>query len=111
MTPDGKNITSLGYCESPISDFDDVKEIGVVVGRRSKLKIKDGKSKNIMPKARIISGRGEVQIISGGTGEFIEIEDLPKIFPQNLIYQANSALAKNRNSRKEKLSPKNDKID
>lgn len=102
MTPDTRS--PLGYCEPPISDFDDVREIGVVVGRKFKVKINDGKTKEIRPKARIISVGNRVSIIAGGTNETISSDDLINILVPEVMGKIQIALAKNRMNRKQKIN-------
>jgi len=102
MTPDTRS--PLGYCDPPVSDFDDVREIGTVVGRKFKVKINGGKTKEIRPKARIVSVGNRVTVIAGGTNETISSEDLVNILPSEVVKQMHTALDKNRKSRKQKIN-------
>lgn len=101
MTPDTGG--PLGYCEPLTSDFDDVKEVGVVVGRESKVRIGKNKKK-IKPLVRVVSAGGGNKVITGGRNAPIRSEELKDILPQQLMQEIDSALNKNRRIRKRKLN-------
>jgi len=101
MTPDTRN--PLGYCEAPISDFDDVRVVETFVGRQSSVTVKVGEKKKVKPIATVVSVGGVNKAIQYKKGEEISFEAIKAILPDYLVQDLNLTLQKNRKKSTQKI--------
>lgn len=106
MTPETKD--PLGYCEPPISDFDDVRVVETFVGRQSSVRIKIGEKMKVKPTATVVSAGGVNKAIQYKKGEAISFEAIKAILPDYLVQDLNLTLQKDRKKRTQKIRTKHE---
>lgn len=103
MTADRK-ITSLGYCDPPLSDFDDVLKVLEIVDHSVKVKVGGSeKAKQIRPTTTVILAEGQNHAIPGRINNPIKLSQLSSFLPIKLKHEVETALDTDKQTRKNNL--------
>lgn len=93
---------SLGFCDPPISSFDDVTVIEGVTGRETHMN-HDGVTKTLHGSARIVQGSEIATTAIMGSGGGLSIYDAAKVFPKNVMVEVRKAVQRDLKQRRDNI--------